>query len=74
MTPILEKYGAEVLFRGKINHFLIGPTTEKWGMVLVVRHQSLAKFMEFVRDKKYLKTAGHRTAALEDSRLLPMEE
>jgi hypothetical protein len=30
--------------------------------------------MEFAQDKEYLKTAGHRTAALEDSRLLPIEE
>lgn len=30
--------------------------------------------MEFAQSKDYLKHAGHRTAALEDSRLLPISE
>lgn len=30
--------------------------------------------MEFAQNEDYLKYAGHRTAALEDSRLLPTSE
>ncbi len=30
--------------------------------------------MAFAQNDKYLKTTGHRTAALLDSRLLPMSE
>jgi hypothetical protein len=30
--------------------------------------------MELIQDKEYLKTSGHRTAALKDSRLLPISE
>ncbi len=30
--------------------------------------------MAFAQNKDYLKTIGHRTAALEDSRLLPSTE
>ncbi|MFT5917942.1 MAG: hypothetical protein ACI81T_004459 [Bacteroidia bacterium] len=32
--PILKKYGAELLFKGKTDHFLIGPEAEKWDLIL----------------------------------------
>lgn len=72
--PLLEKAGSEVLFYGKGGAFLIGPENQQWDAVLLVKHQSVARFMAFAQDPEYLKTAGHRTAALADSRLLPIEE
>ncbi|MGY6650483.1 DUF1330 domain-containing protein [Wenyingzhuangia sp. IMCC45574] len=69
--PELEKAGSRIIYYGKSNHFLIGPESEKWNAILVVEHESVVKFMEFAQNKEYLKNAGHRTAALEDSRLLP---
>ena len=70
--PVIEKIGSRVLFYGAANQFLIGPTTETWDAVLLVEHPSVEDFMAFAQDKDYLKTSGHRTAALEDSRLLPI--
>lgn len=72
--PEIEKIGSRVLFYGAANQFLIGPTTETWDAVLLVEHPSMEKFMEFAQNKDYLKTLGHRTAALEDSRLLPITQ
>jgi len=72
--PLLEKAGSRVLFYGNSGSFLIGPEQEKWDAVLLVEYESVAKFMAFAQDEEYLKTAGHRTAALEDSRLLPVSE
>ena len=72
--PHLSKAGSKVLFYGSCNKFLIGPTTEHWDAMLLVEHQSVQKFIEFSRNEDYLKGAGHRTAALEDSRLLPITE
>ncbi|MGD1890373.1 MAG: DUF1330 domain-containing protein [Cyclobacteriaceae bacterium] len=72
--PLLNKAGSRVLFYGSSGSFLIGPEQEKWDAVLLVEHESVAKFMAFAQDEVYLKTAGHRTAALEDSRLLPISE
>ncbi len=72
--PELKKAGSRVLFYGDSKNFLIGPESESWDAVLLVEHASVAKFMEFSQNKDYLKTAGHRTAALEDSRLLPTSE
>ena len=72
--PCIRKAGSKLLFSGTSNSFLIGPKSEKWDMMLLVEHASVEKLMEFEMDKEYLKTAGHRTAALEDSRLLPIAE
>ncbi|PCJ92812.1 MAG: DUF1330 domain-containing protein [Flavobacteriaceae bacterium] len=72
--PILKKAGSTVLFYGKGDAFLIGPENQKWDAVLLVKHKSVSKFMEFAQDPTYLAGAGHRKAALEDSRLLPINE
>lgn len=72
--PHLEKSGGEILFKGKGGNFLIGPATERWDSVLLIRQQSTESFIAFAQDKDYLKGIGHRTAALEDSRLLPLTE
>lgn len=72
--PLLEKAGSRVVFQGNAGNFVIGPESEKWDLALLVEHQSVASFMAFAQDQEYLKTAGHRTAALKDSRLLPMTQ
>ncbi len=72
--PEIERVGSRLIFYGASKDFLIGPTTESWDAVLLVEHPSVEKFMEFAENENYLKTAGHRTAALEDSRLLPITQ
>ncbi len=72
--PFLKDIGSEVLFKGKGGTFLIGPKAQNWDLVLLVRHADKQKFLGFASNKEYLKIAGHRTAALEDSRLLPIIE
>ena len=72
--PHLENCGSRVVYFGECNGFLIGPEAESWDAMLIVEHASVAAFMEFAQNKEYLSTAGHRTAALEDSRLLPTSE
>src|SRR5689334_1164396 len=72
--PHLEKSGGELLFLGKGGHFLIGPTEERWDAVLLVRQRSAGAFLAFASNPEYLAGVGHRLAALEDSRLLPLVE
>jgi hypothetical protein len=70
--PHLEKSGGEILFMGKGGNFLIGPSTEFWDAVLLIRQNSVDSFLAFESNQDYMKGLGHRTAALEDSRLLPL--
>lgn len=72
--PFLTKSGGEILFMGKGGNYLIGPTDEYWDAILLIRQKSVKSFLSFESDQDYMKGIGHRTAALEDSRLLPLVE
>jgi hypothetical protein len=70
--PYLRASGGEVLFYGRGGGFLIGPTHERWDAAMLVRQSSITSFLAFASDQGYLAGIGHRTAALDDSRLLPL--
>jgi hypothetical protein len=72
--PHLKASGGELLFYGLGGDFLIGPGDERWDAALLVRQSSVASFFAFASNQEYLEGIGHRTAALEDSRLLPLME
>jgi hypothetical protein len=72
--PHLKKSGGELIFWGKGGNFLIGPTNERWDAVMLVRQRSVSDFIAFASNQEYLAGIGHRIAALEDSRLLPLVE
>lgn len=72
--PHLQESGGELIFLGKGGNFLIGPTSERWDAAMLVRQRSVSDFMAFASNPEYLKSIGHRAAALEDSRLLPLVE
>src|SRR5262245_24354595 len=72
--PHLRKSGGDVVFLGEGGPWLIGPDGERWDRVMLVRQQSLAAFVAFAENPAYLAGLGHRTAALADSRLLPLVE
>ncbi len=72
--PILQKYGSALAFMGDGGPFLIGPPDKSWDLVLLVRHRSRQAFMALAADPDYQAIKGHRTAALADSRLLPLVE
>ncbi|QDU69331.1 DUF1330 domain-containing protein [Engelhardtia mirabilis] len=71
--PHLERSGGKLLFFGRGGAFLIGPANERWDAAMLVEQSSTEAFMAFTSDQAYLAGIGHRTAALEDSRLLPLE-
>lgn len=71
--PFLEKSGGEIMLLGKSEHFFIGPMEEKWDLVMIIKQKSLDSFLSFASDPKYQVVIGHREAAIDDSRLLPIE-
>lgn len=72
--PHLRESGGELLFLGTGGAFLIGPDAERWDMAMLVKQASVQSFLAFAGHEPYLGGLGHRTAALEDSRLLPLVE
>jgi len=72
--PYLERSGGRVIFFGRGGGFLVGPESERWDAAMLVEQASTAAFLAFASNAEYLAGIGHRTAALEDSRLLPLQE
>lgn len=50
--------------------WLVGLEGETWDRSLLVRYPSAEAFLSLASDAEYLIGAGHRVAALADSRLL----
>jgi hypothetical protein len=72
--PFLRETGGDLQFLGTGGAFLIGPEAERWDIVMLVRQASVESFLAFSTHSGYLAGIGHRTAAIEDSRLLPITE
>jgi uncharacterized protein len=70
--PYLRESGGDLLFLGEGGQFLIGPEHERWDRAMLVLQHSTRSFMAFATNKAYITGLAHRTAALEDSRLLPL--
>ncbi|MFN8529143.1 MAG: DUF1330 domain-containing protein [Anaerolineae bacterium] len=72
--PFLKASGGDMILLGEGGHYLIGPQDERWDLVMLIRQHSIQDFMAFASNQEYAAGLGHRTAALEDSRLLPIVE
>lgn len=72
IEPLLVATGGALLFAGAADHFLIGPSDEKWDFAMLVRQSSAQAFLGFASDPAAQAATLHRTAAVEDSRLLPL--
>lgn len=72
--PFLQASGGSITYLGSGGQYFVGPLDEPWDLVLLTKQASMAAFLSFVSNEDYLAGAGHRAAALLDSRLLPLVE
>ena len=70
--PLLRDSGGDLLFLGEGGPFLVGPDDERWDAAMLVRQRSVGTFLAFASNEAILVGLGHRTAAVADSRLLPL--
>jgi hypothetical protein len=75
LRPITPS-GASVHFKGKALANVVAPEgDEMWDVVAIVRYETLAGFREMVESKVYKEEVeGHKVAALEDQRLVVLDE
>jgi uncharacterized protein (DUF1330 family) len=67
--------GAAIKFMGNPLGMAAGPEDERWDRVIVVWYPSLNAFRDMVESERYLREAQpHRVAALEEWRLVVLEE
>jgi uncharacterized protein (DUF1330 family) len=70
----LDKVGARLLWRGRVDSVVIGDDADGWDEVLLVEYPSRKAFLQMTSTKEYESTGEHRTNALADSRLIAMTE
>lgn len=68
---VADGAGTEIVWLGAVLAGLIAPPDERWHVAAIVRYPDVATFRRIVEDPAYLAEAEpHRSAALEDSRLI----
>jgi uncharacterized protein (DUF1330 family) len=69
-APILQRLGGRQVWAGRPQVTVTGPRSEEWDLAFIVEYPSAAAFLEMVRDPDYREHVKHRTAAVQDSRLV----
>lgn len=70
--PIFRRVGGKIIWSGAQRLMLIGPDDKHWDLAFIAEYPSAAAFGEMVKDPDYQQAVIHRTAAIEDSRLIRM--
>ncbi len=70
---ILKRVGGMQIWAGKPQVMVTGPQSEAWDIAFIAQYPSPAAFIEMVRDPEYRELVKHRTAGVEDSRLLRLD-
>jgi uncharacterized protein (DUF1330 family) len=69
-APVFTRLGGRIVWQGRFELMLIGPTTERWDICFIAQYPSVSAFVEMIRDPAYREAVKHRQAAVEDSRLI----
>ena len=69
-APVLARVGGSVLWRGRFESLLIGPSDEHWDYCFIAHYPSAGAFLAMVTDPVYQDAVKHRQAAVADSRLI----
>ena len=72
--PFLTATGGSVSLLADGGRYFVGPSNERWDVAMVIRQASIEDFLAFAGNPAYLAGVCHRSAAVEDSRLLPLVE
>ena len=62
--------GGRLLWRGEVRTTVIAPEAEAWDDAVLVEYPSRQAFFEMIAQPEYVAAVPHRSAALEDSRLI----
>ncbi|MBO6815388.1 MAG: DUF1330 domain-containing protein [Rhizobiaceae bacterium] len=71
-APILSKVGGRIVWSGDFDLTLIGPGEEVWDIAFIAEYPSSDAFVEMVKNEDYQRAVRHRTAGVQDSRLIRM--
>ena len=66
---LLEGVGGSILWRGRFEATLIGPSDEAWDAVFITQYPNAGAFLAMITSAEYQKAVVHRNAAVLTSRL-----
>jgi uncharacterized protein (DUF1330 family) len=69
-AAILARVGGRQIWAGKPEGVLTGPTDERWDIAFIAQYPGGGAFLAMVTDPVYREVVKHRTAGVEDSRLI----
>jgi uncharacterized protein (DUF1330 family) len=69
-APVFARLGGAVIWRGRFELMLIGPSEERWDHCFIAQYPSVSAFVAMIRDPVYREAVKHRQAGVEDSRLI----
>lgn len=72
-APVLQRVGGHIVWRGKQEFMLIGPSDEAWDICFIAAYPSIDAFVTMIKDPEYRAAMEHRQAAVSDSRLIRTE-
>lgn len=70
--PVFRKVGGEVIWSGRPEAMVIGPQAEQWHLAFIAAYPNADAFLAMISDPEYKNAVQHRTAGVEDSRLVRM--
>jgi|GEM_PF-59078 len=70
LAPFLGKLGGRQVWAGRPEAVLTGPDKERWDLAFIIEYPGSAAFLSMVTDADYKEIVKHRTAGVEDSRLI----
>jgi len=69
-AAVFARVGARQVWAGRPETVVTGPPDERWDLAFIAEYPSAAAFLEMVTDQGYREHVKHRTAGVEDSRLI----
>ena len=62
---LVEKYGGEFLFAGKVSRLMLGEVENLWDSIAIAKYPSRKAMLDMTMDPEYQKIHVHRDAGLE---------
>jgi uncharacterized protein (DUF1330 family) len=71
-AEVFARVGGRQIWAGRPEAVVTGPADERWDLAFIAEYPSAGAFLAMVTDPDYREHVKHRTAAVEDSRLIRM--
>ncbi|MEE9311455.1 MAG: DUF1330 domain-containing protein [Planctomycetota bacterium] len=72
-APVLKRLDASVVWRGKFELMMVGPSNEVWDICFIAEYPSVGSFVKMMRDPLYQEAMKHRQVGVANSRLVRMQ-